>query len=455
MVSDIRSVVELSGATSNKYFSAGILQKVYVGVLLVIFGGIVLHAPISVGFGSLFPDYELIIKSWKEILMGVALILAGVLMYRNERFDILKNPLIIAIGVYAVLHLLSLTVANEGFVATSAGLMLDLRYLLYFVLVYIAIKLYPQYAKSFIRVGVAGALVVLVFAVLQVFILPVDVLKHIGYGADTISPYLTVDQNHDFIRINSTLRGPNPLGAYAVIALSLLFARAIYKKIKLTPAFITLLVGGGVALWASYSRSAWLAAAASGAVLFAFLLKQAKVNRRWLAIGTASAVILLGGLFLARDTSFVSNIILHENPGESNIVNSNEGHVDSLQDGWGRFISQPLGAGVGSTGSASLLGADPFIIENQYFYTAHEAGWLGLGLFMMIFIGVMSRLWAARQRWLALGLFASGLGMAIIGLVLPVWVDDTVAIIWWGAAALAISYWSTEKRGVSHGKQID
>jgi hypothetical protein len=80
------------------------------------------------------------------------------------------------------------------------------------------------------------------------------------------------------------------------------------------------------------------------------------------------------------------------------------------------------------------------IIENQYLFIAHEAGWLGLLLFMAIFGLVMVRLWHVRADWLVLGIFASGIGLALIGLLLPVWVDDTVAIIWWALAATAIGY---------------
>ena len=43
-----------------------------------------------------------------------------------------------------------------------------------------------------------------------------------------------------------------------------------------------------------------------------------------------------------------------------------------------------------------------------------------------------------RHGALSLGVFASGCGLAIVGLLLPVWVDDTVSIIWWGLAGVAI-----------------
>jgi hypothetical protein len=51
----------------------------------------------------------------------------------------------------------------------------------------------------------------------------------------------------------------------------------------------------------------------------------------------------------------------------------------------------------------------------------------------------MMRLWRKRSDWLALGVFAGGISLAIIGLLLPVWVDDTVSIIWWGMAAIALA----------------
>ena len=71
-------------------------------------------------------------------------------------------------------------------------------------------------------------------------------------------------------------------------------------------------------------------------------------------------------------------------------------------------------------------------------FIAHETGWVGLTIFVMILVGVLSRLWRRREDWLALGVFASGIALAVIGLLLPVWVDDTVSIVWWGLAAIVI-----------------
>jgi hypothetical protein len=430
--------------------SLNMLEKVYVSILLVIFGGIVLHAPISVGLGTLFPDYSLLIKSWKEILMVIAGLIVLALLYRKKRFKLLRDPLIVVIGLYGLLHVLLALFLFDYLNINQilAGLAIDLRYILFFSLVYLAIKLYPKYYKLFIKVGIVGALVVLVFAMLQVFVLPIDVLKYIGYGKNTIVPYLTVDQNYDFIRINSTLRGPNPLGAYAVIVLALVLSgltRRGIDKSKITAYLTALLLAGGlVALWFSYSRSA-LGGFVIAMVLVFALTNMRKSPTKMLAIGGVILIAISGILFIARDTSFVSNVLLHESPTGGSAISSNEEHAFSIKSGIEALLYQPIGDGIGSAGSASLYGSDPLIIENQYLFVAHETGWFGIILFFSIFMAVIIKLWDYRKNWLAVGVFASGIGLAAIGLLLPVWVDDTVSIVWWGLAGVVLGYGAKNK----------
>lgn len=422
---------------------ATILEKIYAWILIVILGGIVLHAPLSVGFGTLFPDYDLLIKSWKEILMLVATVLAVVIVSRRQLWGELSKDIIFRlIAAYGALHLVLAMLFYGSTVQTVAGLAIDLRYVLFFSLAYVLIKIVPGYRKVLLQVGVAGAIVVVGFAVVQLF-LPPDILKYIGYGKDTIQPYLTVDLNHEFIRVNSTLRGPNPLGAYVGIVLGCLAAVWVSGRSVLAGTKNKVIVGLGIiasliALWITYSRSALAAAVIIIGVVVGIGAAKYLTRRTWITLGVV-AVALAGTLFLVRDSTFVSNILLHENPNGGSATTSNDGHVDSVVAATDKIAEQPLGAGIGSTGSASLYGDKPFIIENQYLFIAHEAGWLGLILFLAIFVCIMMRLWRSRQDWLALGVFASGIGLALIGLLQPVWVDDTVSIVWWGLAAIAIT----------------
>jgi hypothetical protein len=420
----------------------GRLEKLFVVLLLVVFGGIVIHAPLSVGLGVLFPDYDLLIKSWKEILLIGCIPLALAIVTRRKLWrELLDDWLFRLVLAFAALHFLLAPVFYQGAASTAAGLSIDLRFLLFFCLVYVAVKALPAYRRRFVQVGIVGAIVVVGFATVQLF-LPPDILSHIGYGKNTIAPYLTVDKNPQFIRENSTLRGPNPLGAYAGIVLSSLVAFWVRKKDKLRTPKTRLGAGALVlcsviALWVSYSRSA-LVAGILGVLLVLVIAVMRKVSRKvWIASGAILAVV--ASMFaLVQGSDFVSNVLLHENPNGGSSVSSNEGHVESLVTGWNQFTHQPWGAGVGSTGSASLFSGTAETIENQYLFVAHEAGWLGLLIFLSIFSLVLVRLWHRRQDWLALGTFASGIALGFIGLLLPVWADDTVAIVWWGMAAIAL-----------------
>ncbi len=419
------------------------LDWLFVGLLIVVFGGIVLHAPVSVALSSAWPDYAPIIKAWKEIVLGGALIACVVILTTRKQWGLVRTRLIGYIALFAALNIVLIPAFQTGFEAVVAGLFINLRYLLFFVLVYVALRLYPHVYRLFLTTFVVGAVVVTGFAILQVTVLPHDILKYLGYGKETIMPYLTVDQNINYIRINSTLRGPNPLGIYAVVALTVVLVawlrrtREWTRREQVVGGIIA--AGSVVALWASYSRSAIVAAAIALAIA-AIVLYGKRVSRKiWLAVAII-ALILTGGVVAFRETQFVSQVILHEDPHQgSNAPNSNDGHLESLADGTARLIRQPLGAGIGSTGSASLLTDKPLIIENQYLFIAHETGWLGLALFVLIYVTVLREAWRRRAQWLALAVFASGVGIAAAGLVLPVWVDDTVSIVWWGLAAMVVA----------------
>lgn len=420
------------------------LTSVYAIILLIIFGGIVVHAPLTVWLGTVFPDYSPLIKSWKEILMIPAALLAGVLVTRQGLWrELSRDWLFRLIVAYALLHIVLAIILPQDTLAQLAGFAIDLRYMLFFGLVYVLIRLAPQWRKQIVYVGAIGAVIVVGFATLQLF-LPKDTLSYIGYSKQTIAPYLTVDENPDFIRYSSTLRGPNPLGAYAGIVLGMITALLVRRKLPLERKKVLWATGAItacslVAVWINYSRSALVAAIVTVLIVLGVTMLRRMSRRAWLAVGVVF-VILAGSLAVAWESNFVSNVILHENPTTGAEVSSNDGHVESLIFGVGRLVAQPLGAGIGSTGSASLYDDDEggVIIENQYLYIAHETGWLGLALFVAIFGLIMVRLWRARDDWLALGAFASGVGMALIGLLLPVWADDTVAIVWWALAATAL-----------------
>ncbi len=418
-------------------------------IQVFIVAAIVLHAPFSVWFGIAAPDYADAMRSWKEIAMGVCFVLVAIWVTRRRKWRVVFDDWIIRIAaLYGALHVGLMMWQWQGVSAAGAGMLIDLRYVLFFVLTYVTARfIAPMSARKYIvRAAAVGAVIVIGFAFLQVTILPDDILAHIGYSQYTITPFLTVDLNDSYVRINSTLRGPNPLGAYAGMCLALAVAYAFQRRQTLTinqKILLSVLVLGSIsALWVSYSRSA-VAAGVIMVLIVMFFATGTRVSRRTWIVGAMVFFALIGGIVAARDSAFVSNVVLHENPDGGSAKKSNDGHVESLQDGTNRMLKQPLGGGIGSTGSASIRGDAPLIIENQYLFIAHESGWAGLGLFFALFGIILRRLYQRRRDWLALGVFASGIGIALIGLLLPVWVDDTVAIVWWALAGTALGAMET------------
>lgn len=420
------------------------LTGVYEWGLLAIMALIVVHAPLSVWLGTIFPDAALLIKSWKEILIVILAVIAVPLVsLRRQWSDITREWVIrLALG-FAVLHLaLALIMGGEPG-SIVAGLMIDLRFIAIFVLVFIAVRLRPAFMRDVIRTVVAGAVVVLGFGLLQITVLPDDTLRAIGYSSGTIRPFTTIDSNTEYVRINSTLRGPNPLGAVAVIygalALAYIVRRADRSRLRHRLVAGSAMVASVAVLFASYSRSAYLAfMAAAGVVVVSGLT----LSKRMVIAGIGGALVVACGLLVVSNTDWYSNVILHEDPESSVESKSNEEHAQSLATGAYRFATQPLGAGIGSTGSASMYDRDQAndtIIENYYFFVAHEAGWPGAVLFVALFAAVMVGLWKRRKHWVSIGLFASGVGLAFIGVLLPVWADETVSLIWWGLAGAVLA----------------
>lgn len=407
----------------------------------MVFGFIVLHAPITVWVGSHIPELALGVKAWKEAMIILAAVLVSIALFKQHKVKVFfRQPIVVLVCVYVVVHLFLLGIYPQSVQSSIAGLLIDLRYSVFFVTVYGFLQLYPEYKEAFIRVGIIGAFIVCCTAAVQL-LLPKDALSTLGYGPNTIEPYLTVDKNPDFIRYNSTLRGPNPLGAFAVMVLAgaVAYANRMWRGLASQKKALVVLLGGAamLSLWVSYSRSALLAAVVALVVLYALITKQQLSKKTWIVFGVIG-LVMAAAVYMAKDTTFVANVLLHDNPTTGAMVDSNAAHAESLANGISRMAVQPLGAGVGSTGSASLLAGGATIIENQYLMIAHEAGWGGLTIFLLLFVMVLLQV-KQRDTWLARAVFASGIGLAVVGLFLPVWADDTISIVWWGLAAVALT----------------
>lgn len=149
------------------------LETLYLSLVVVIFGGIVLHAPLSVGFGVLFSEYALIIKSWKELLMLLLVPIAIMVVTRRKLWGVLaKDWLFHLIVAFAAIHIFTVLILYQGVEPTMAGLAIDLRYILFFALVYVLVKARPDYRLPLIITAAIGAMIVVLFGALQLFLPP-------------------------------------------------------------------------------------------------------------------------------------------------------------------------------------------------------------------------------------------------------------------------------------------
>jgi hypothetical protein len=153
------------------------------------------------------------------------------------------------------------------------------------------------------------AAIVVLFGLLQIFILPRDFLRHFGYGPSTIPVFETINNNKQYLRIASTLRGANPLGAYMLVPISLLTVQLLGPKRRLRQAIF--LAACFVVLFYSFSRSAWIGALLTMGVVTLVTLRSNKVRKIGLLAICLLLIIGAGAFAALRNNVRFENFIFH------------------------------------------------------------------------------------------------------------------------------------------------
>jgi len=336
---------------------------------------------------------------------------------------------------YVALHLLLWVVARPDIQAAIAGLLMNLRFLAMLLLAMVLVEFIDrnELLKITLPILLSTAGVVVLVALLQIFILPNDFLKHFGYGPATIAPYTTLDNNESVIRIMSTLRGPNPFGEYLMLVLLLWLG--VYKKHRRW----LVVIGVALLLWLeykTYSRSAWIGLAVALLVFGWLGIKNHAIRKKVFLSAAAVMVVLAAGVAFALPRSpQLQSVILHNQHSDTD-AGSTVAHAQAGVASLNRIAEQPLGYGPGAAGPASFYSASPHIPENYYLQIAEEVGLIGLAVFAAINLLALSRIWHLRYEWWPRMLIASLAGISIINLFLHGWADDTSALLWWGIAGL-------------------
>ncbi len=444
---------------------APILSKYLYGLVIIVVALVPFHGFLTTWAGSFFGGL-LLWRAWKELLVLVCLVLAVILLVRDRalrEWIFTKNrPLVVLVVIFVIWQFVAALLGGQNTSATVLGLVIQLRLLVIFALAAIAAYYIHTSQIRFNKLILIPAGAVVVFGLLQMFVLPYDFLQHFGYEKNvSIPPFFTIDEQLDQIRIASTLRGPNPLGVYLILPITLLISQLTFfiKKTRRQEvnsirgrilASCFLLLASFVVLYGSHSRGAWLGLAAALGVWFVLILpKKATV----IVIAGCAGLLLAAslGVYQFSHTDFVQDVVLHDNPEEGGAVSSNQGHLDSLRAGFDNIAERPiLGCGAGCAGPASVHGGGGArLSENYFIQTAEESGIVGLLLLTSIFIYVAQLLYQKKNDPFARVLLASFIGISVASLTAHAWADDTIAYIWWAIAGL---YLYNKNVGTSNGK---
>jgi O-antigen ligase len=414
------------------------------------------HALFTTWLGSNFGHLDLF-RTWKDWLLLAMAAAALAAAPKTVGRQLKRDRLWQLIGLYALLFVgTGVAAAARHSVTTSAltySLIINLRFLLFFTVVWLAAA-HDRWLHSRIgRIIAVPALIVILFGLLQHFILPADFLRHFGYGPATIPPYQAVDLKPDYIRVQSTLRGANPLGAYLVAVLTFLIVyviagvRALRKDswptihergrlLLLTGMFM----GGLEILFYTYSRSAWLGFLVSLGVVLGLTFRATKYARP-VGIAAVVAVLLIGGsVLINRHNDTVENTFFHTDEHSQSARSSNSVRAGYVEQALTDIQTHPFGTGPGTAGPASFRNdGKARIAENYFLQIGQETGIAGMSLFVAINAVVGWRLWRQRAHPLALIAFASLLGLTLVNMFSHAWADDTLAYLWWGLAAVALA----------------
>lgn len=436
-------------------------NRLFVGtawLCLVILALLPFHAFLTTWAGSNF-GYLDVFRIWKELLLTVA---TGLLIILALRLPHVRRQLVadgyvrLALG-YIALHLvLGLWAYTTGRVSLEAlgyALLTNLRFVVFFVLCWVVASTVRGFRNKALLVVLMGGLGVIIIGLLQVFVLPVDFLRHFGYGPDTIPAYQTVDNKIAYSRVQSTLRGPNPLGAYLVLLSGLIVAyfwrhHDTLRATRLLRAPVTLrrqrigIVFAGlcllIVLFYTYSRSAYIGLLVTTAS--ATLLAVSRRVAKWLLAGMIiTLLIAVGSVYMLRNNDTIQNTVFHSDETSEAKTSSNADRASALQRGLRDVAHEPLGRGPGTAGPASFRNtAEPRIAEDYYLQIGQEVGWLGLALFVALLGIVAYRLWKIRTNWAAVGLLASLVGLSAVNLFSHAWADDSLGMLWWGLAGVVL-----------------
>ena len=207
-------------------------------------------------------------------------------------------------------------------------------------------------------------------------------------------------------------------------------------------------------LFFSYSRSAWIGTVLSLGVLGGLLLGRRMARRQVLPAVVSMVVVASVGLYFFGSKQSVQDTLLHTSSVSKSSQSSNAVRIKSIRNAAKDVWHNPLGRGPGTAGPASFrnVGHPVRIAENYYLQIGQEVGVLGILIFLAINLLVAQELWKQKAEPLAQILLASLVGITFVNMLSHAWADDTLSLLWWGLAGIAIAPGILSGRKLKNGK---
>ena len=434
--------------TANCQLSTSV-SKVSLWIFLGLLAYMPLHIFLSTWLGSSFGVLEFA-KVAKDGVLVVGFLCALAVSLRQEWFKtLLHDKLVWLITAYTALTLLIALLRPTDQDAEVLGVVYNTRFLLFFLHGVLLARLFSvkKLQSLAIKTVLWTGVVVVLFGILQYFVLPNSALNHFGYSrGNGVLPAFFIDDKPNLERVMSTIREPNSLGSYLIIIITLLLGVFTYAKSKRQQQLFTLYIAfAGLCLWLTFSRGAVIglvAAIGTFLLLGDNWLRTAIVRHKSkiVAATIVGALVIVTGVFMARDTYLVQNVIFHAD--QSTVLEDpNQLRIRFWQESVVAISLVPEGTGPGTAGLASIRNDTQGTIlnENYYLQIGTEVGILGLALFLTILFVMARRLYWLRPNPLALALLASFVGLAVTSMLIHTWSNEAVTYTWWGLAALALA----------------
>ncbi len=425
------------------------------------------------------------IAIWKEILLGVIILLAGVEILLRTKESRKWGKVDSIDGVIIALMILAFVISGLQSPFSLFNTLFGFKYDFFPMLALLVLRRVPwspwfrdRAPRCILWVGA----VVSLYGI-ATFFLPDSFFYWLGYS-DLHSLYVAKQPIAAFQqiggtslrRIQSTFSGPNQFGVWLLLPIGIAL-RYELRALNLVQKSIVHIVCRLplLALLLTFCRAAWIGV--FGMILFSLYpwIKPRITRGRFLA-----SIFLFGLLLFGALVSFPDTLLR---------LSSTRGHIERPIQALQKMVAHPFGLGLGSAGPTTNRSSDtcvmlrpeddpewaeahpnlcvflgdtqvqptnraclcPFLPESWYLQIGVELGWIGLFLYLCLMVFLFRRLYALRienGHWIQMSdhtrfylrnsVFYIFFAVSIAAFFLHAWEDSSIAYTVWVLMAIAL-----------------